>query len=201
MTFTGKNCLSVKNSTVLTASTHETGKIFSFNGTIDVQVVIINDEPWFVAVDVCNALGLQNPTARLKEHLCKDEYMTYIVYRTDINHPTKSVGVGSQRTVNVVNESGLYTLIFQSRKLIAKTFRKWITSEVLPSIRKTGKYELKPDTKEIEHYKAEAERWKDNCKLIKECYDTELSSANLLYEQYKRLETFKHVVQDAIYRY
>jgi len=105
---------------------------FTFEGTIDVQVVIIEDNPWFVASDVCRVLGLQNPTERLKTTLESDEFLPYVLHRA-----------GQQRTVNVVNESGLYALIFQSRKPIAKKFRKWVTSEVLPAIRKTGKYEAK----------------------------------------------------------
>ncbi len=57
--------------------------------------------------------------------------------------------LGQKRKVNLVNESGLYNLIFQSRKPEAKAFRKWVTSEVLPSIRKTGSYELKPKRKAL----------------------------------------------------
>lgn len=103
---------------------------FAFQNTQNVQVVIINNNPYFVAVDVCEILGLQNPTARLKEHLDSDEYLTYEIRRS-----------GQKRSLNVISESGLYALIFQSRKPGAKAFRKWVTSEVLPAIRKTGKFE------------------------------------------------------------
>jgi len=106
-------------------------KVFTFNGATDIQVVMINNEPHFVAQDVCSALQLQNPTDILQKTLEKEEYLPYTVYR-----------VGQQRTVNVVNESGLYALIFQSRKPIAKVFRRWVTSEVLPAIRKTGSYSV-----------------------------------------------------------
>jgi len=108
---------------------HETCKFFSFEGTTDVQVVIINGNPYFVAVDVCNALNLQNTSDRIKDVLDNDEYLPYLIDRS-----------GQKRTVNIVCESGLYALIFQSRKPIAKKFRKWVTSEVLPAIRKTGMY-------------------------------------------------------------
>jgi len=101
---------------------------FTFEGTIDVQVVILEDNPWFVASDVCHVLGLQNPTERLKTTLESDEFLPYVVHRA-----------GQQRTVNVVNESGLYALIFQSRKPIAKKFRKWVTSEVLSAIGSDGR--------------------------------------------------------------
>lgn len=88
-------------------------------------------EPWFVAKDVCDALEIENSrnaTARLDE----DEKGVSIV-RTP----------SGEQQMTIVRESGLYNLIFQSRKPEAKAFRKWVTSEVLPSIRKTGRYELK----------------------------------------------------------
>jgi prophage antirepressor-like protein len=103
-------------------------KVFTFNGTIDVQVVMINGEPHFVVADVCHVLTLTNSTKAMYG-LDDDEYLTLPVVRA-----------GQQRTVNVVNESGLYALIFQSRKPIAKQFRRWVTSEVIPAIRKTGSY-------------------------------------------------------------
>lgn len=134
MTGTMKDCSNANNSTVVATSAHETCKIFSFEGTIDVQVVLINGEPHFVAADVCHALLLQNPTNILRKTLEADEYLPYTVYRA-----------GQQRLVNVVTESGLYALIFQSRKTVAKKFRKWVTSEVLPAIRKTGKFQTAPE--------------------------------------------------------
>ncbi|MCD8568501.1 MAG: hypothetical protein LRY50_09285 [Geovibrio sp.] len=83
---------------------------------------------WFMAKDVCNALGFENPSDSTK-YLDDDE-------RTLINNPS---GIGGSK-VTVVNESGLYSLVLRSRKPEAKAFRKWVTSEVLPSIRKTGQY-------------------------------------------------------------
>lgn len=103
---------------------------FQFSpNSISLQVELINSEPWFAAVDVCNALELQNPTERVKTTLDEDEYLTYVVHRS-----------GQERNLLFVNESGLYNLIFQSRKPAAKKFRKWVTAEVLPAIRKTGSY-------------------------------------------------------------
>jgi prophage antirepressor-like protein len=89
---------------------------------------VINNEPWFVAKDVCDALNLSNVTESLRG-LDEDEKLTSAVLRA-----------GQNREMNLVNESGLYSLIFQSRKPEAKSFRKWVTSEVLPAIRKTGAY-------------------------------------------------------------
>jgi hypothetical protein len=96
--------------------------------TQSLSVELINNDPWFLAKDVCDSLGLENVTKALYS-LDEDEKLTLPVVRS-----------GQTREMNFVNESGLYNLIFQSRKPEAKKFRKWVTSEVLPSIRKTGKY-------------------------------------------------------------
>jgi prophage antirepressor-like protein len=82
----------------------------------------------FVAVDVCNILGLTNTTKAVKQ-LDEDEYLPYPLVRA-----------GQKRDTNVITESGLYALIIRSNKPAAKKFRKWVTSEVLPSIRKNGSY-------------------------------------------------------------
>lgn len=92
-------------------------------GTI--RTVILNDEPWFVAKDVCDILGTTNPTMAM-EGLEDFE-------RAKFN-------LGRQGEANIISESGFYTLVLRSRKPIAKPFRIWVTSEVLPAIRKTGKY-------------------------------------------------------------
>ena len=96
----------------------------------EVRTVVIEGEPWFVAKDVCGVLELGNITEALRG-LDADELTSEIL---------KSGGQG--REMRLVNESGLYALIFKSRKPQAKAFRKWVTSEVLPQIRKTGKYEV-----------------------------------------------------------
>lgn len=94
----------------------------------EIMTVDINGEIWFVASDVCNTLGLTNPTEALKA-LDEDEKLTSELLRT-----------GQIRKVNLINESGLYTLIFKSRKPSALQFRKWVTKEVIPSIRQKGFY-------------------------------------------------------------
>ena len=103
---------------------------FSFeNHTI--RAVSKNGEAWFVAEDVCSVLGLTNPSMALKA-LDEDEYSKFNLGNSGRGNPN----------VNIINESGLYALILKSRKLEAKRFRKWVTSEVLPAIRKTGKYSV-----------------------------------------------------------
>ena len=100
-------------------------QVFNNNEFGAVRTLEINNEPWFVAKDVCDILDIKNPTQAL-QNLDVDE-------RTILN-------IGRQGNTNFINESGLYTLIIRSRKSEAKKFRKWITSEVLPSIRKHGTY-------------------------------------------------------------
>ena len=94
-------------------------------------------EPWFVAKDVCDALTLEN-SRKATASLDDDEKGV-----SPIVTPS-----GTQQ-MTIVSESGLYNLIFQSRKAEAKAFRKWVTSEVLPSLRKTGRYELKPQKRGV----------------------------------------------------
>ena len=100
-------------------------KLFENEEFGKVRVLEIENEPWFVAKDVCDVLELSNPSVALK-NLDEDE-------RTKLN-------LGRQGNTNLINESGLYALVVRSRKPEAKKFRKWITSEVLPSIRKHGVY-------------------------------------------------------------
>jgi prophage antirepressor-like protein len=103
-------------------------QVFDFEDR-QVRIVTVNEEPWWVLRDVCDVLGLTTP-ARVAERLEKDE-----VSQT---HLTDSVG-RKQETI-IVNESGLYNVILRSDKPDAKKFRKWVTSEVLPAIRRHGAY-------------------------------------------------------------
>lgn len=104
---------------------------FSFS-TQALRVVMIDSEPWFVAADVCGALS-HSDTSMAVRRLDDDEKGTSTVCTPS----------GEQQML-VINESGLYSLILTSRKPEAKKFKKWVTSEVLPAIRKTGRYEAKP---------------------------------------------------------
>jgi prophage antirepressor-like protein len=91
-----------------------------------------NGEIWFAANEVCAILEYGNPYQAIKSHV-EDEDLQKLEVPTP----------GGIQQVNHVNESGLYALIFGSTKPKAKTFKRWVTSEVLPSIRKTGRYEAK----------------------------------------------------------
>lgn len=102
-------------------------KVFENPAFGQVRTVVIDDEPWFVASDVCKCLELSNPTVAIGR-LDEDE-------RSKLN-------LGRQGDTNVVNEPGLYSLVLSSRKSEAKAFKRWITHEVLPSIRQTGRYDM-----------------------------------------------------------
>ena len=105
---------------------------FDFNGA-SVRVIMLDGEPWFVAKDVCDVLGLSNITEALR-NLDDDELTSEIL---------KSGNQG--REMKLVSESGLYSLVLRSRKTEAKAFKRWVTHEVLPSIRKTGAYTVDAD--------------------------------------------------------
>lgn len=109
-------------------------QIFTYQQSA-VRTVERDGEPWFVLKDVCDVLNLTTP-ARVAERLDKDE-----VSQT---HLTDSLG--RQQETTIINESGLYSVILRSDKPEAKPFRKWVTSEVIPAIRRHGSYSRKPLT-------------------------------------------------------
>lgn len=105
----------------------------------EVRTVELNGEPWFVLKDVCAVLGISNHKMTA-QRLDADE-----VSLTDLTD-----SMGRQQETTVINESGLYNVILRSDKPEAKPFRKWVTSEVLPSIRKTGGYRMPKLSKEMQ---------------------------------------------------
>lgn len=115
---------------------------FNF-GTHAVRVITRNNQPWFVAIDVCNALGYVNSRKAIADHLEEDEKAT-------VTNSDGRAGNGAQQ-FTIISESGLYALVLRSRKPEARKFAKWVTSEVLPSIRQTGGYAKQPDTRRVEY--------------------------------------------------
>ncbi|WP_348624656.1 phage antirepressor [Paenibacillus peoriae] len=105
-------------------------------GSTQVRTLTVSNEPWFVAKDVCDVLEVGNPSQSLSR-LDEDEKNTIILNEGNRGNPS----------VAIVNEPGLYTLILGSRKPEAKQFKRWITHEVIPSIRKHGAY-ITPETME-----------------------------------------------------
>lgn len=106
-------------------------QIFNNEEFGEIRTVVVNDEPMFCLIDICKALEIKNATDVAKR-LDEDE-------RTRLN-------LGRQGEANFITESGLYAVILRSDKPNAKKFRKWVTSEVLPTIRKTGGYEIPKST-------------------------------------------------------
>lgn len=101
---------------------------FQFEGH-DVRAIAIDGEPWFVGKDVAEALGYKNSRNAVPKHVDEEDKLS-----TQIEY------AGQKRNVTVINESGLYSLILSSKLDSAKRFKRWVTSEVLPSIRKNGGY-------------------------------------------------------------
>lgn len=95
-----------------------------------VRTVTINNEPWFVGKDVAEALGYSNTRDALRVHVDNEDKNTVAIYDGNKGNPNQTI----------INESGLYALIFGSKLPNAKKFKRWVTSEVLPAIRKTGSY-------------------------------------------------------------
>ncbi len=104
-------------------------KIFESADFGKVRTMVINDEPWFVAKDVAEALGYANASKAITDHVDDDDKLN--------NESLSSLG---QRGGWIINESGLYSLIMSSKLPGAKAFKRWVTTEVLPSIRKHGAY-------------------------------------------------------------
>lgn len=120
-------------------------EVYTFNpNNAPVRVQVINGEPWFVAKDVCQALGVEKYRDAVNR-LDDDEKGCPVVVDTP----------GGLQSMTAVNESGLYNLIFQSRKAEARAFRKWVTGEVLPTLRKTGRYELKRKSEVVRRTRGE----------------------------------------------
>lgn len=94
-----------------------------------VRVVEINGEPWLVGKDVAEVLGYKNTRDALSKHVDEEDKNTVAIYD----------GIGNPNKV-IINESGLYSLVLRSKLTEAKKFKRWVTSEVLPSIRKHGMY-------------------------------------------------------------
>lgn len=123
--------------------------VFKFESNDAIRSVLIDGSPWFVAQDVCTALRIQNVTQAL-DKLDDDERSML-----NIGHEHRSIFDKRVKEINIVSESGLYTLILRCRDAVTPgtipyRFRKWVTGEVLPQIRQTGRYvreELSPADK------------------------------------------------------
>lgn len=104
-------------------------QVFNSERFGDLRMVEIDNEPWFVGKDVAEALGYTNPRKAIIDHIDEED-----------KGVTNCYTLGGAQKMTVINESGVYALIFGSKLPDAKSFKRWVTSEVLPTIRKTGGY-------------------------------------------------------------
>lgn len=102
---------------------------------LPVRTVTVENEPYFVGSDVAKILGYLKPANAIANHVDDEDKTTTLIQGTGSNYKSKAV---------IINESGLYNLIFSSKLESAKRFKRWVTSEVLPTLRKTGTYQV-PD--------------------------------------------------------
>ena len=99
--------------------------IFKNDNFGEIRTITLNGEPWFVLKDVCNILDIKN-TTQAAERLDEDERSMF--------------DIGRQGKVNIINESGLYSIVLRSDKSEARKFKRWVTHDVIPQIRKSGMY-------------------------------------------------------------
>ena len=105
-------------------------KIFNSEKFGQMRTININGEVWFVGKDVAEALGFKNSRDAILTHVFEEDKGVDTIYT-----------LGGYQKMTIINESGLYALVFSSRLETAKDFKHWVTSEVLPAIRKTGSYQ------------------------------------------------------------
>lgn len=137
-------------------------QIFNSEEFGDIRTVTINNEPWFVGKDVAEALGYAEPRSAVSKKI--DEADRGVA---EMETPS------GKQNMTIINESGLYALIFGSKLESAKRFKHWVTSEVLPAIRKTGSYQIAPQGEEllalaVIEAKKTIDSLKDQCKFLGE---------------------------------
>ena len=158
-------------------------QIFNSDEFGEIRTVQIKDDVWFVGKDVAQALGYSNTADAILKHVDEDDKLT-----------SQIAIAGQNRNVICINESGIYALVFGSKLESAKRFKHWITSEVLPQIRKTGSYamaksptelmvlmaqELDKQAKAVEEVKADMKRLEAKITTIPSEYYTIAGYANL----------------------
>ena len=135
-------------------------KILDFENH-DVRMQVINDDPWFVGKDVAEILGYERTADAIRVHVDEEDKGV-----CEIQTP------GGTQWMNIINESGLYGLVFKSKLASAKKFKRWVTSEVLPAIRKTGSYQVPQDPMSALKLMFEAtEQTKEEVQEVKERVD------------------------------
>lgn len=121
----------------------ETVSSFKNSDFIELKIIVIDHEPYFIGSPIASFLGYTNPRKAIRDHVDEDDRMIMKVPDTQGWNETFRPYTPNTKIL-IINESGLYSLIFGSKMDFAKKFKKWVTSEVLPSIRKTGSYSITP---------------------------------------------------------
>ena len=111
-------------------------QVFKNENLGEIRTIIINNEVWFVGKDVARILGYAKPENAISTHIDNEDKTTTLIQGIGSNYKSKAV---------IINESGLYSLILSSKLPRAKEFKRWVTSEILPQIRKNGYYSSSPE--------------------------------------------------------
>lgn len=111
----------------------------------EVRTVTVDHEPWFVGIDVAKALGYANPSKAVRDHVDDEDRMG-----ERNGPPSITDSLGREQYPTFINEAGVYSLVFSSDLESAKRFKRWVFSEVLPSLRKTGQYTM-PELRALEN--------------------------------------------------
>ena len=117
-------------------------KVFNSEKFGELRTVTLNNEPWFVGKDVAEALGYKKPENAISNHVDDSDKTSTLIQGSGSNYKSKAI---------IINESGMYALIFGSKLETAKKFKRWVTSEVLPAIRKEGVYLTDQKAYDITH--------------------------------------------------
>ena len=159
-------------------------KIFENEEFGSVRTMEINGEPYFVGKDDAEILGYANTSKALIDHVDDEDKLN--------NETLSSLG---QRGGWLINESGLYSLILSSKLPTAKKFKRWVTSDVLPAIRKTGSYSIqsKPDSYTIEDPAARARRWAEEYEE-KKALEAKIEEQKPLVEYAEHIQASKDVI-------
>ena len=157
-------------------------EIFNNEEFGQVRSVEVEGEPYFVAKDIAIALGYSNPRKAIIDHVDEED-----------KGVTKCDTLGGAQEITIINESGLYSLILSSKLPSAKEFKRWITSDVLPKIRKTGGY-INNDDLFINTYLPFAD---DTTKLLFKSTLQVINNQNKLIEEQKPLVTFANTVANS----
>lgn len=150
-------------------------QIFNSTEFGEVRTIVIDNEVWFVGKDVAEVLGYSDTNQAIRKHIDEEDKLTRQID-----------GIGQKREMYIINESGLYSLVLSSKLPKAKEFKRWITKEVIPSIRKYGGYIAKP-LNQLDILEKSIQIMKEQQRRLEE-HDNRLAKIESNIEQIKELE-------------